>query len=337
MTHKPHSIAILAATLAAALSLAACGEKSEEVTPTPESIDVSLDYAPNADHIGIYQALAKGYFREAGLDVRLHTPSDTASPLKEAAAGRVDLAITYEPELLIGRDQGMKVKAVAALVNRPLTSLIALPKPKIAGISDLSGKRVANAGLAFQSGFLGAILEENGLTLDDVKQVDVQQGLLPAIISGKADAIFGGYPNVEGVSLMERKLKPQISTVDKLGVPTYDELILAASDDKLAGDGRKIQLFISALSRGTADARRDPKPGIAELKRQEGVLDAKLLQQEVEATLPYLAPRKGKPYGYLDARQWQTMAGWMRDNRMIQELPRVADALTNDRLAGAID
>ena len=123
-----------------------------------------LDYAPNADHIGIYEAVAKGYFRQAGLDVRLHTPSDTSSPIKEAAAGRVNLAITYEPEVVLGNPQGLDVKAVAALVNRPLTSLISLPKAGINSPADLKGKRIANAGLAFQTGFLDSILKANGLT-----------------------------------------------------------------------------------------------------------------------------------------------------------------------------
>ncbi|MDX6652363.1 MAG: putative hydroxymethylpyrimidine transport system substrate-binding protein [Solirubrobacterales bacterium] len=336
MPRKSTSIALAAAALIAALPLAACGEKSEKLSPTTQAIDVSLDYAPNADHIGIYQALAKGYFKEAGLDVRLHTPSDTSSPLKEAAAGRVDLAITYEPEIFIAREQGLEVQAVGALVNRPLTSLISLPKAKIATAADLSGKRIANAGLAFQTGFLDAILNQAGVPAGDVKQVDVQQGLLPAIISGKADAIFGGYPNVEGVSLERRKLKPQIATADKLGVPTYNELVFATATKGVEADPKRIQLFLAALARGTKDALKSPAAGIAELGRQEGVLDAKLLGPEVKATLPYLERAGGKPFGYMDPRQWQDFAGWMRDNAIIQNLPKAADAFTNDHLPGRI-
>jgi putative hydroxymethylpyrimidine transport system substrate-binding protein len=327
------TIAVLIA--AAGLALAACGEKSEKVTPALEPLDVTLDYAPNADHIGIYQALARGYFRDAGLDVRLHSPADTSSPVKEAAAGRTDLALTYEPEVLIARDHGLDVKAVGALVNRPLTSLISPAKAKIAGPQDLKGKRVANAGLAFQPGFLDAILKQNGLTPGDVKQVDVQQGLLPAVISGKADAIFGGYPNVEGVSLRERKLKPRIRTADQLGIPTYDELVFASGPEQLKTP-RAIQLFLAALARGTADAVKNPAEGIAELKRQEGVLDSGLLAPEVKATLPYLQTAAGKPYGYMDPAQWESFAGWMRDNGLITQPPSVSESQTNDNLPGNI-
>ena len=66
-----------------------------------------LDYFPNADHAGIYAAQAGGHFEQAGLDVAIRQPPDPAAPIKQVAAGRVDLAISYEPEVLRARDQGL--------------------------------------------------------------------------------------------------------------------------------------------------------------------------------------------------------------------------------------
>ena len=63
-------------------------------------------------------------------------PSDPSAPIKEVAAGRVDLAISYEPEVLLAHDQGLPVKAVAAVVPTPLTSLIWL---KGSGIRERQG------------------------------------------------------------------------------------------------------------------------------------------------------------------------------------------------------
>ena len=60
--------------------------------------------------------------------MRPQVPSDPSAPIKEVAAGRVDLAVSYEPEVLLARNQGLAVEAVAAIVNQPLTSLISLPK-----------------------------------------------------------------------------------------------------------------------------------------------------------------------------------------------------------------
>src|SRR2546423_4170169 len=99
-------IAVLAALLLAAVGLAACGEKPENEKGQPQSFSLTLDFYPNPDHVGIYEAQKLGYFRDAGLDVQIEAPSDPALPIKEVAAGRTDLAISYEPELLLARDQG---------------------------------------------------------------------------------------------------------------------------------------------------------------------------------------------------------------------------------------
>ena len=98
-----------------------------------------LDYFPNADHAGIYAAQEAGLYAKAGLDVKLQPPPDPSAPLKLLRAGRADLAISYEPELLLARDQGAEnLVGVGALVQTPLTSLIALPA---AGVQLARGPR----------------------------------------------------------------------------------------------------------------------------------------------------------------------------------------------------
>ena len=125
-------------------------------------VELMLDYFPNADHAGIYAAQADGDFQEAGLDVEIRQPPDPAAPIKQVAAGRVDLAISYEPEVLRARDQGLNVVSVGALVQKPLTSIISLPKAKIRKPADLEGKTVGTAGIDYQHAYLETILREAG-------------------------------------------------------------------------------------------------------------------------------------------------------------------------------
>ncbi|HXQ88699.1 MAG TPA: ABC transporter substrate-binding protein, partial [Solirubrobacterales bacterium] len=156
--------ALALAVLALALTLAACGEKSEEGGSEREGLSLTLDFYPNPDHAGIYMAQKLGYFEEAGLDVTIDAPSDPAAPMKLVAAGRTDLAISYEPEVALARDQGLDVVAVAALVNRPLTSMIWLQKSGIKGVADLKGKTIATAGIPYQDAFLETILSRANLS-----------------------------------------------------------------------------------------------------------------------------------------------------------------------------
>jgi putative hydroxymethylpyrimidine transport system substrate-binding protein len=324
---------IVVALLAALIAVAGCGEKEEPGGSEAEKFDLALDFYVNPDHVGIYEALERGYFADAGLEVKPRVPSDPAAPIKQVAAGQVDLAISYEPEVLLARDEGLDVVAVGAIVQEPLTSLISLGREDIRTADDLAGKTVATAGIPYQTAFLDAMLERAGVSRDEVDQVDVGLNLLPAVLSGRADAMLGGFKNVEGVDLELRGEDPVVVPVDRLGIPTYDELVLVASAERLEDDPEAIRLFIAALERGTRDAVRDPDAATATLLDAAPDLDPKLTAAEVEATLPLLEPERGDPYGYMDPAQWQRFAGFMTDEELIDTLPDAEDVLTNDLLA----
>jgi putative hydroxymethylpyrimidine transport system substrate-binding protein len=330
-------IAVAVALLALALGLTACGEKSEDVSGEAQSLDLALDFYPNPDHAGIYMAQKLGYFREAGLDVNISSPSDPSAPIKQVAAGRTDLAISYEPEVMLAQQQGLGVVAVGALVDRPLTSMIWLKKSKIKGVGDLRGKTIATAGIPYQDAFLKTILARANLSPSDVKAVNVGFGLLPALAGGSAQAMLGGYSNVEGVDLRERGKSPVVTPVDKLGVPTYDELVLVAQRKRLEEDPEAIRLFIAALARGTVAAVKSPNAATKAVLEANHDLNPKLTAAETKATLPLLKPSKpGRPYGYMDPAQWRNFIGWMRDNELIPSLPPPSQVLSNAYLPGSI-
>ncbi|HEY8640171.1 MAG TPA: ABC transporter substrate-binding protein [Solirubrobacterales bacterium] len=326
-----------AALLGAALALAACGEKPENVNGEPQPFSLTLDFYPNPDHVGIYEAQKLGYFRDAGLDVSINSPTDPSAPIKEVAASRADLAISYEPELLLAREQGLDVKAVGALVDRPLTSLIWLRKAGIKRLGDLRGKTIATAGIPYQDAFLETILARANLKPSDVKAVNVGLNLLPAILGGRAQAMLGGFSNVEGIDLKLRHKDPTVTPVDQLGIPTYDELVFVAQGSRLKDDSEPIRLFLAAMARGTAAAEKDPKGATQALLEQNRNLDPKLTAAEVKATLPVLSQASPKrPYGYMDQAEWQQFIGWMRDHGLISSLPTPTQVLTEELLPGRI-
>jgi putative hydroxymethylpyrimidine transport system substrate-binding protein len=328
---------VVLALLVIGLGLAACGSKSDDTKGEPEKLTLDLDFYPNPDHAGIYMAQEEGFFEEAGLEVAIHSPSDPAAPLKDVAAGRADLAITYEPEVMLAREQGLDVVAVAALVNQPLTSLIWLQRSGIKSVPDLKGKTVSYAGIPYQEAFLKTILARAHVPASAVKTANVGFGLIPSLVSGSAQAMLGGYSNVEGVDLRERGKQPVITPVDQLGVPTYDELVFVARRSSLEEDGQKIRLFIQALKRGTEAAVKTPKAASEAILAANKDLEPKLVEAEIAATLPLLNARtQGQPYGYMDPKEWEAFAAWMRDEELISALPKAAELLTNTYLVDEI-
>jgi putative hydroxymethylpyrimidine transport system substrate-binding protein len=323
--------------LCAALALGACGEKQDTITSSgaTSSLTLMLDYLPNPDHVGLYAALADGAFAKAGLDVNVQTPSDPAAPLKLLEAGKVDLAISYEPELLIARDKGAQLVSVGAIAQVPLTSLMSLQRG-FDGPRDLRGGRVGTAGIPYQSAYLQTILQRAGVPVDSVKETNVGFNLVPAMLSKRVAATLGAFWNVEGVQLRRAGRRPTIVRMEQVGVPTYDELILVARKDTLADRGDQVRAFVQALGRGYAAARADPQGATDALVKAAPDLDAGFALASVKASLPAFVPAQaGKPFGWQSPAEWDAYGTWMFEHDLLGVRPNAgATALTNEFLAG---
>jgi putative hydroxymethylpyrimidine transport system substrate-binding protein len=326
---------VLPLLLLAAL-LAACGEKEDALEPSgSKRVTLMLDYFPNADHAGVYAAQAGGHFEQAALDVEIRQPPDPAAPIKQVAAGRVDLAISYEPEVLRARDQGLSVVSVGAVVQQPLTSLISLPEAKIREPADLKGKTVGTAGIDYQSAYLQTILDEAGVPRNSVKERGVGFSLTPALLTGRVDAVLGAFWNYEGTELKLKGKRPRIIRMEDAGVPAYNELVLVANADALERDGDKIRAFIGALSRGVRDLRADPDEAIEGLLDANPDLDPELQRAVVEVTLPLFVAPEGKPFGWQDPAEWDAFAAWMQEKGLLENPPDVRSSYDNGLLPGS--
>ena len=89
-------------------------------------VTLALDWYPNSNHLGLFIAQEKGYFEEEGLDVNLYTPVDPSTVLLTVGSGADDFGISYQPDVLLARAQGVPVVSVAAIVQHPLNSVMAL-------------------------------------------------------------------------------------------------------------------------------------------------------------------------------------------------------------------
>jgi putative hydroxymethylpyrimidine transport system substrate-binding protein len=329
---------LLAAAIAVTIVLAGCGEKKEALTPAgarAQPLTLMLDWFPNADHVGLYQALAEGDFTSAGLDLHVQVPSDPALPLKLLAAGRIDMAISYEPEVLLARNQDLPLVSVAAIVQKPLTSIISVGARRIKTPAQLRGKRVGDAGISYQHSYLDTILGHAGVATSSVKELNVGDNLVPAMLSGRVDATLGGYWNYEALQLAQLGKHPNVIRMDQVGVPSYDELVLVVRKTTLMNNPVPIRRFVQALARGYQSARRDPQAAVRNLVRANPGLDPRLQLASVRATLPaYFPSDPTKPWGYQDQAQWNAYGEWMLTNHLVSSVNAIASASTNELLAG---
>jgi putative hydroxymethylpyrimidine transport system substrate-binding protein len=295
-----------------------------------------LDFFPNADHAALYSAIAHGDFHASGLDVQPQAPADPAEPLKLLAAGRVDMAISYEPELLLARDQGLKLVSIGALVQRPLTSVIALPAKHVSKVADLAGKRVGTAGIAYQKAELQTALQTAGVNPASVHEVNVGFNLIPAMISGRVDATLGGFWNYEAIQLELKRRHPVVIPVDRAGVPTYDELIVVVREDEARKRGQDLRAFLQALTRGEREVKSDPAAAAAVVVRANPSLEPRLQLESIRKTLPVAQPADpSKPFGFQDPAAWAAFGTWMFSHHLLTQDPNAGlPPLTDEFLPG---
>jgi len=319
------------------VALAGCGAKQDTISaPAVKRFTVMLDWFPNADHAALYSAIAHGDFRAVGLNVEPVVPAETAEPLKLLAAGKVDMAISYEPELMLARDQGLSLVSVGALVQRPLTSIIALPGQHIKSVADLAGKSVGTAGIPYQAAELRTALQSAGVNPAKVKEVNVGFNLVPAMLAGKVAATLGGYWNYESIQLALMHKRPLTIPIDQAGVPSYNELVLVVRAGEAHTRGQDLRAFLQALTQGEHEVRADPAAAAALLVKANPSLEQKLQLRSIEQTLSAAQPANpSDPFGWQEPSAWASFAGWMFSHQLLVHNPDVGlPPYTNEFLPG---
>lgn len=280
-----------------------------------EKLTVLLDWFINPDHAPLFVAYERGYFRDRGLEVEFIAPSNPNDPPKLVAAGKADLAVSYQHQHQMQVDQGLPLVRVATLVATPLNSLVVLADGDIRDIGDLKGKTIGYSVGGFETVLLKVMLEKASLTLDDVKLINVNFSLSPSLFTGSADGVIGAFRNFE-LNQMDIENRPgRAFYVEEYGIPAYDELILVANRDSL--DDPRLGKFVDGLEAGVQYLVNHPDDSwqlfIAGERKD---LDDELNRRAWRDTLPRFALRPGA----LDRTRYQRFAEFLKDQDIITEI-----------------
>lgn len=288
-----------------------------------EKLTLMLDWFINPDHAPIIVAQQKGLFKEQGLEIDIQEPADPALPPKLVAAGKTDLAVSYQPSLMIQVSEGLPLTRTGTLVATPLNSLIVLKKSDIKSLKDLKGKKIGYSVSGFESAALQAMLESAGLDIKkDVTLVNVNWSLSPSLVSGNVDAVIGAYRNFE-LNEMDIENHPgRAFYVEEHGVPAYDELIFVANNDKLkdANYRANMRKFNYALELATQYLLNHPDEAwkiFRDYKPKD--LDNELNRRAWKDTLTRFALRPNA----LDRARYQRVAEFVKKQGLIKSIPAV--------------
>lgn len=324
-----------ASAIAAGLALAGASGTREARTARAQGatdVTIALDWYPNANHAGLYMAQDRGYFTDAGLAVTLQVPADPTTVLQTVGAGRDTFGISYQTEILFARSEDVPVVSVAALVQHPLNSMMVLADSAIQRPGDLAGKRVAISGLPSDSAILETMLGSDGLSISDVEVIDVGYDLMPAVLSGRVDAVVGVYWTHETI-LAERQGTPvRFFRVEEWGVPDHYELILVAGGSVVADRAEMVRALLGAIQRGYQDAIDEPDAALALLVAASPDLDAEVEREGIGLLAPVWTDSGAVAFGTQTEERWSLFGDWLKQQDLLDAGVDVAAAWRGDLL-----
>lgn len=296
-----------------------------------QKLSIMLDWYPNAVHSFLYAAQAEGYFAEEGLDVEIQMPADTNDALKLVAAGKVDLALSYQPQVLLARDEQIPVRSIAALVRHPLNHLMVAEDSGITRPADLAGKQAGYSSVPLYEAMLNTMVQSDGGDPATVELADVGFELVPALSTGRVDGIMGGFINHEQL-ILEKECHPvrSFNPVD-YGVPDYYELVLVASEQGLEKSRDEYSRFVKAIGKGQQFAAANPDAALKLLlahQEDTAPLDEDIEKRSLAILLP-LMDAGTQPFGYQEKDSWEKVSKWLKESGLLAEDGGSKDAFVN--------
>lgn len=310
--------------LVMAIFIKGCSQENQNT-----DITLALDWFPNANHIGLYIAEDKGYFKDEGLNVEIRTPSDPSAILQTVASGTDDFGINYQPDLLIARDAGIPVISILGMVQHPLNSVMTLHSSGYTSLSDLKNKKIGYPGIPWNEDALNTMLKSDGLSgIDDIELVNVSWELGTSLMSEKVDAVIGAYFTHESISLENQGYPVDIFRMEDWGVPDYYELILVTSEMYLKNNPKIVEGFTRAVTKGYRDAIQDPQLGVDVLKKYSPDIDESIDRPGADLLQKLWIDSNGG-FGKQTYNKWNNFGNWMKSNDIISKDLDIDDAYTD--------
>ena len=283
-------------------------------------LTLMLDWFPNVDHLPIYVAQQRGYFAEEGVAVKILSPSDTTDALKLAAAGKVDLAVSYEPQTVMAASQGIDVRVVGRLIEHPLTTVLFLKSSGFAEPTGLTGRTIGYTVPGMMDLLFDAFARVNGIK--DYKLINVGFSIVPALSSGRVAAVMGPFKTYETVTMAAEGIASAFFELEKWGIPDYDELIFICSAKTLSVKKKSVRGFVRAVERGIAFVAKSPESALEDYLRAVPDADRSIETAAFELTRPYYATGQ-----VCDPKRWQVFADFALKHSLIETPVDVAALL----------
>ena len=351
MKHRVLAV-LLAATMCVA-SVTGCGQQATDNSSVTEAsgasaaeetadaqtdnqelreVNVVLDWYPNAIHTFLYTAIERGYFKDEGLDVKIHFPANDNDALALVAAGKAEIGMYYQQDVIQAvANQGTGIKSIGAIVQSPLNVILSLKEKNITKPEDLVGKTIGYGGTVLSEALVKCMMENVGADATDVNMINVGFDLMSSMTTGNVDATIGCLVNHEVPQLEEEGFDVNYFSVSGYGIPNYYEEVFLTNNDLLENEPEVVAGFLRAAKKGFDDFKADPDGCLAILLNNQNEENFPLTQSVEEQSCATLIPlMETEDAAFLTQTDecWQENIDWMLENKLIDQAVDVSDVMT---------
>ena len=313
--------------LIALLALSATALAEAELT----DVTVILDYVPNTNHTGMYVALERGYYAEAGLNVTIIEPTEGATNTL-IAVGKGDIGVSYQEDVTIARtlDEPLPIRAIATLIQHNTSGFVSWVGKDITSVADFEGKTYAGWGGPGEEAVLRAVMEAEGLDFSTLNRV-ISDGSGFTALEGDVDIewFFEGWDCVTcQLNGFEVNYMPLNELDPRLD---YYTPVLITNEDMIANHPETLRAFLAATERGYQDAIADPAGCAAVLQKYAPDYSLEMLTISQE----YLAKEfvaDADRWGEMQQSVWDNYTEFMVEYGVIDAPIDSAELFTNDFL-----
>lgn len=331
------AISLIAAFAACSKSTSSTDASSDEPAQLKD-ITVSLDWTPNTNHTGLYVALQNGYYKDAGLNVKIVQPPEDDA-IAACSSGQVQFAVGYQDLLASAftSDTPMQVTAVAAILQHNTSCIMSKKGEGMDRPKGLEGKQYLTWQSPVELAMMKNIVEADGGDFSKVEQIpDVPTDEAQDVNANPNHAIWVYY-GWGGINAEVNNVAVDTFFIKDLN-PTFDYYspVLVANKDLIKNDPETVKAFLSATQKGYEYAVKNPDEAAQILIDGDDTGSLKGSEKLVKASQKYMADQyiaDAPKWGYIDPERWNGFYNWISDNDIIGAKIPENTGFTNDYLA----
>ena len=304
-----------------------------------EKIKVRLDWTPWGAHAAIHLAQQKGWYRQAGLDVEAEDGNGSVTTVQlVGAGGNFDVGHASLAPMMIARDKGLPVRAIASFARKNDIGLLVPKGGTMKGPRDLAGKKIIFTAGSLEAPFLDTFLAAGGLKREQVELISVEAAAkVPSYAASRGDGVFSTVPFVVPAVEASRPSEAILFSDYGLQFPSFG---LLSSEDKIKSRGPALRRFASITSGAwqyVVTGGEDEAVQAIIAQRPQAKLNPKVLRAQIEALKAFFGTpaSQGMPMGKMAEADWAAGVKTMASVKLIKEA-KASDFYTNDLLDEAL-